>query len=194
MTNSIVTLLKSKKTVFKMSDLAFLWNISNNDTLKSKIYYLVKQGKIIRLHQGIFALDNEFDKYELAGAMYNPSYVSRETVLRDHGIIFQYSTIIESIGRANKEYLVNNIKYQYNKIKDSVLLNSTGLISKDNYTIATKERAFLDTIYLNKNYYFDNLDSIDWEKCYEYAEIYENENLIKRLKKYHKDYVRQNKA
>lgn len=47
------------------------------------------------------------------------------------------------------------------------MTNSLGIQKKDNYYIASKERAFLDTIYLNQSYYFDNLSSIDWEKCFE---------------------------
>ena len=58
------------------------------------------------------------------------------------------------------------------------------IILKDNYSIATVERAFLDMIYLFPDYYFDNLDLIDFEKCNKIVHIYNNKELIKRLKKY----------
>ena len=190
MLNSIVKLLKSKKTVFSMSDLAILWNIKNQNSLKSKVYYLVNNGSIIRLHQGIFVLDNKYNKNELAGKLKSPSYVSLETVLRRTGCIFQHSNEISSISNTNKEYIIDNIKYSYRKIKDSVFFNTKGLDCYSNYSIATKERAFLDMIYFNKNYYFDNLENINWKKCEELIKIYNNKVLFKCFNNY-KKYVRQ---
>jgi hypothetical protein len=191
MSNSIVKLLSSGKTVFNVSDLAILWEIKNNDYLKSKIYYLIHAGDLIRLHHGIFAVDIKYNKYELAGKLNNPSYVSLETVLRAKDIIFQYSSEITSVGRNNKHYVINGVNYVYRKIKDNILYKSDGLENMDNYMIASRERAFLDMIYLNKNYYFDNLDSLDWKKSFELAIIYNNKSMIKRLKNYYKDYVGQ---
>ena len=193
MSNSIVKLLKSKKTVFNMSDLAILWNIKNQNSLKSKVYYLVDQGNIIRLHQGIFVLDNKYNKNELAGKLKSPSYVSLETILRKTGCIFQYSNEISSISNTNKEYIINNVKYSYRKIKDSVLFNMESIDCHQNYSVAIKERAFLDMIYLNKNYYFDNLENINWEKCEKIIKIYNNKILLKRLGSY-KKYVGQKQA
>ena len=74
--------MKSGKTVFNTSDLSVLWKISNRDTLKSKIHYLTQNKKIQKLHYGIYALNEEYNKYELAGKLKHPSYVSLETVLR----------------------------------------------------------------------------------------------------------------
>jgi len=82
---------------------------------------------------------------------------------------------------------VDKYSITFRKLKDTVLFNSTGIESKDNYSIATPERAFLDMIYLSPNYYFDNLKGINWEKCDELVKIYNNKSLIKRLNKYRKN-------
>ncbi len=184
MANSIETLLKSKQTVFNMTDLAFLWQIRNRDTLKSKIYYLIKKKKLIRIHQGIFVLDNNYNKFELAGKLKNPSYISLETILAKENIIFQYSSNISSVSNLSRHYNIDNIKYTYRKIKDSILLNQTGIIYKNNYAIADKERAFLDMLYLNSDYYFDNLENIDWNKCQEMVKIYQSKKLNNLIQKY----------
>jgi hypothetical protein len=55
--------------------------------------------------------------------------------------------------------------------------------------VASTERAFLDMIYLFPNYYFDNLRSINWDKCDELVKIYNNKELVKRLAKYRKNYA-----
>ena len=190
MLNSIVKLINSGKTVFDTSDLVFLWKISNRETLKSKIYYLVKQQKLKRIHYGIYARDNKYNKYELAGKLKHPSYVSLETILRQEGCIFQYSEEIASVSNLNRSYVCGGIKYSYRKIKDEVLYNKNGIIFSDYYAIANKERAFLDLIYLNKDYYFDSLNDIDWAECEKMVKIYNNKKLIKRLAEYKKLYVK----
>ncbi|MDP3381306.1 MAG: hypothetical protein Q8S84_07580 [bacterium] len=48
--------------------------------------------------------------------------------------------------------------------------------------IASKERAVCDRIYLSKNYYFDNLESINLEKLEEISQIY-NKRVILEIKK-----------
>ncbi len=184
MANSIEILLKNKQTVFNTTDLAFLWQIKDRDTLKSKIYYLTKKKKLVRLHQGIFALDNNYNKFELAGKLKNPSYISLETVLAKESIIFQYSSNISSVSNLSRYYDVDKTKYTYRKIKNSILLNQTGIIYKDTYAIATRERAFLDMIYLNSNYYFDNLEEIDWEKCQKMVKIYQSRRLNNLIRGY----------
>ena len=49
--------------------------------------------------------------------------------------------------------------------------------------IATKERAFLDVIYLNKDYFFDNLQPLDFDKVFKLIEIYENKRVETDVKK-----------
>jgi hypothetical protein len=48
-------------------------------------------------------------------------------------------------------------------------------------SIATKERAFLDTLYINSDYQFDNLRSVNWEKVFEILPIYFNKRLEKEV-------------
>ena len=55
----------------------------------------------------------------------------------------------------------------------------------ETYVIASKERAFLDMLYLYKEYHFDNLESINWEKVAEILPIYGgNKRMAAKLKKY----------
>ena len=48
--------------------------------------------------------------------------------------------------------------------------------------IASTERAICDRLYLSKNYYFDNLENIDFEKLEEISQIY-NKRVILYVKK-----------
>lgn len=189
MDNLIAKLYQSPKTILTNKDLALIWGETNQNNLKSKLTYYVKQGSLIRLTRGVFAKNKEYDAKELAVSIYTPSYISFETVLRESGVIFQHYDTIFAAGPWPKTMTIDKTTITFRKLKDSVLFNPSGVENKDNYSIATLERAFLDMVYLFPEYYFDNLGPINWEKCFELAATYHNQQLIKRLKKYQKQYA-----
>ncbi len=189
MDNLIAKLYQSPKTILNTKDLALLWEETNPINLKSKIFYYVKQGVLIRLTRGVFAKDKNYNSIELATSIYTPSYISFETALREAGIIFQHYDTIFVAGPWPLTKKIDKYMVTFRKLKNSVLYNPAGIKNKNNYSIATPERAFLDMIYLFPKYYFDNLKPINWERCFELVKIYDNQQLTKRLKKYQKNYV-----
>ncbi|MBI2050615.1 MAG: hypothetical protein HYT31_02310 [Parcubacteria group bacterium] len=184
--NLIAKLYQSPKTILTTKDIALIWRETNTVNLLSKIKYYAKQGSLIRLTRGVFAKNNEYDAKELATSIYTPSYISFETVLREAGIIFQHHDSIFVAGPYPATKKIDGHAITFRKLKDSVLYNARGIKNEKNYSIATPERAFLDTIYASPKFYFDNLRSINWELCFELVKIYENKQLVKRLKKYQK--------
>ncbi len=189
MDNLVVKLYQSPKTILSNKDLALIWQENNEKRLYAKTAYYVKQKALIRLTRGVFAKNKDYDPKELATSIYTPSYISFETVLREAGVIFQHYETIFVASKWPKTTKIDKHAITFRKLKNVVLFNSTGIISKNNYSIATTERAFLDMVYLFPNYYFDNLKPINWEKCDEIAKIYNNKELIKRLNKYRKNYA-----
>ncbi|MFA5000468.1 MAG: hypothetical protein WC545_03860 [Patescibacteria group bacterium] len=189
MDNLTAKLYQSPKTVLTIKDLALIWRENNSDNLKAKVSYYVKQGVLIRLTRGVFVKDREYNPKELATSLYTPSYISFETALRQAGMIFQYYETIFVASKWPKNLEIDGHKIAFRKLKDEVLFNPSGVISKDNYNLATPERAFLDMIYIAPNYYFDNLGPLDWEKCARLVKIYNNKQLIKRVDEYHKIYA-----
>lgn len=181
--NSIAKLLQTKMTIFSNEDLAIIWQITNRDYLKSKIYRLVKSGQLLRLRSGIFALDKNYDRFELANKLVVPSYIGFETILATEGVIFQYDSKIYSASRQNREIQIDDQQYLYRKIKDSVLLNKIGIKCDGIVCKAGKERALVDILYLQPTFYFDNLNNIDWDLCFDIAQIFQNKSLTRRLNK-----------
>lgn len=175
-----------EKTIYTINELGLVWKITNRDVLRNKVFYWVKNHKLNRIKRGVYALINQFDKLELAGKLQSPSYVSLATVLQKNGVVFQYDLMITSVAQVNRSYKVDEIDYNYRKIKDAVLFNDKGLIRKTAYTIASKERALLDMMYLTPKFYFDNLTGIDWEKAFELVDIYNNKRLTRELNKLYK--------
>ena len=138
------------------------------------------------VRKGIYSKDKNYDKYELATKIYTPSYVSLETVLGAAGITFQLYGQIFVMSYTTKEIECDGQKYSYKKIKDTILTNQAGIESRENYNIASPERAFLDVVYLHKDYHFDNLSVLSWNKVYEILPIYGgNKRMAKMVKIYH---------
>ena len=109
-----------------------------------------------------------------------------EMVLGTVGITFQSYGQIFVASHTTKEIERDGQKYSYNKIKDTILTNQMGVETRENYSIALPERAFLDVVYLHKNYHFDNLSILDWNKVYEILPIYNgNKRMTKMVKVYH---------
>ena len=182
---SILSILREGNTVFTFKDILLSSRETNTSLLKRRINYYVKNKELYPIRKGIYAKDKNYDRLELANRIYTPSYISLETVLSREGIVFQHYEQIFLVSYLTREIICDGQKYVFRKIKDTLLTNSLGLEKKDNYFIASRERAFLETVYLNKNYYFDNLSSIDWDRCFEILYIYENKAMEKRLNSYH---------
>lgn len=184
MKNLTYRLYQQPQTIFTSRDIAIVLGETNIDILKSRINYYVKRGELIALRRGIYARDERYNKYELATKVYTPSYVSLETVLLIEGVIFQFSETITVVSYVTREIEIDGKGIMFRKIKDSILGNPMGIKYEDNFAKASKERAFLDSIYLYKNYYFDNLDGVDWKECESLLSVYEGAITKEKLKSY----------
>ena len=184
-------MLLEKRTIFSTNILGYYLDIDNYDTLKKRIYRLTKGNKLTRLKRGLFYITlKDYSKYECANFLYPPSYVSFETVLQLSGFIFQPYTSIFSAAIRNKKYFVDNTKYIYRKIDKEILVNIKGIEKRKNYFIATPERAVLDMIYVNENFYFDNLRNLDFEKAKYLSSIYkDNKKILYNLNILKKQYA-----
>ena len=179
--------MRSNKTVFTFKDVLLLWGESDVNFVKKKINRYVKAGKLNAIRRGIYSKDKNYDKYELATKIYTPAYLSLETVLGAAGVTFQLYGQIFAVSYQTKEIECDGQRYSYRKIKDTILTNQTGIESRENYNIASPERAFLDVVYLQKDYHFDNLSALNWEKAYEILPIYGgNKRMAKMVEMYHK--------
>lgn len=185
-------LLRSAKTVFLTKDAALLWGEERESIISGRLNKYVRAGKLIRIRRGIYAKDNNYDRFELATRIYTPSYISFETVLTREGINFQYYSNIFVASYVTREINVNGQKISFVRMKDYVLSNTFGIENKKGYSTASKERAFLDRIYVSKDYHFDNLDILNWDKVFEILPIYQNKRMDKKVKKYFEHYKKTN--
>ena len=178
----IEAIYKSDRTVFKLKDIGMLTDNRNADNLKASVNYYVAKGVVRRVRKGVYVKDS-YQPEELAGRIYSPAYISLETVLIKAGVVFQYSSSIKAISYLSRTIVVDDINISYNKIKNSILINDRGIICENNINRATPERAFLDRLYLCKNYYFDNIGQLNIDAIENLIEIYGSKELEKRVRK-----------
>lgn len=181
-------LLRSPKTVFTVKDIALLWGESAENAIRVRLSKYVKTGKLIRVHRGVYVKDKNYDRFELATRIYTPAYVSFETVLTRSGVNFQYYGNIFVASYISRELTVDGQKISFVRMKMDVLSNTAGIDHFGGYSIATKERAFLDRIAVSKKYHFDHLDVLDWDRVFEILPIYHNKRMEKKVREHFEHY------
>ena len=179
----VFAVYKDKRTVFRLNDVALLVGESNFQSLNKKLNYYVHTGKLKNPRRGIYT-KLEYNPEELACNIYTPSYISLEYVLQKSGIIFQYDSGITAVSYLSRSIEVTGKNFLFRKIKGEVLVNTAGINRHENHVnIASAERAFLDLMYLNTEFYCDNLNPLNRQIAYKILSIYKSKSLSERVKK-----------
>ncbi len=187
----IISLVRSKRTIFTIRDFALFWPDMSGEIIKKTLYRYVNSGRLHRLRRGIYALNEDYDRYELATRLFTPCYISFETVLVKAGIVFQFYSSILAASYLSREIKISGQGYVFHKLNAHILTNHAGIEDGGNYAIASPERAFLDVLYINKEYHFDNLVGIDWAKVDSILPIYgDNQRMAARIKRYKANFLK----
>lgn len=173
----VLAIYKESRTVFRLKDIAILVGEESFQSLNKKLNYYVQTGKLENPRKGIYAKPN-YNIEELACSIFSPSYISLEYVLQKAGVVFQYDSRITSVSYLSRDIEVENQQFTFRKIKGSTLVNTLGIIRQTNHiNIASPERAFLDLLYLEKDYYFDNLNPLDKDLINKLLPLYQSKPL-----------------
>lgn len=179
--NKLVQLSNSKRRVFTAQDLGVIWNYGDEDKLFELIKYYSRQGEIFTLTRGLYSThDYSEDElrsdqqllYEIANKLVPNSYVSLYTILAQEGVIHQYYDAIYSVANRKVTRRVNGVKFEYQRVKDSVLLNDWGIVNDEGIRRATAPRAVLDSRYLYPKWEMENLERVDSKLLIKGAKIY----------------------
>jgi len=176
--NNLSKIINSWKTVFNKNDIIKIWDFSTFFALDKFIQRNKENWILINPFYWIYTF-KKYNIFEFACKLRKLSYISFETVLQREGIVFQdYWNIIFLACNDTGEKKVVWKTFKFSKIKNPVLLNPLWINHMGWYMIATKERAICDRVYLSKNYYFDNLEWVNFEKLEEISQIYNNKRVI----------------
>ena len=179
----VFSVYNDSRTVFRLNEIALLTGDTNFISLNKRLNYYVRKGKLLNPRKGLYTKP-DYNPEELACTIYTPSYISLEYVLQKSGIIFQYDLRYTTISYLSRRIEVSGRTYQFRKIKGEILVNTDGIIRKnDQINMATAERAFLDLMYLETDYYFDNLNPLNKQIITKLLSIYQSRALSERVHK-----------
>lgn len=172
---------QDRATVFRVADVAMMTGETDGTRLVQRLRYGVSKGYLVSPCNGIYAKKN-YSFEELACKLYIPSYISLETVLQKAGVIFQYTSEITMVSYLSRTIEVGGKTIKYKKIKNEIIVDMRG-INRGEINEATPERAFLDTLYLNSHYHFDNPAVLNRNEIQSLLSIYNSPTLTKRALK-----------
>ena len=185
-----------------------LVNFSNKDTKLSRD---VKNGKLIKIVNGLYETDSNTSPYLLAGSIYGPSYISFEYALSFYGFIPEKVTIVTSATFNKKKKKIFNTSfgtYTYRDVPQTAYPEEIILKEENGYSyqIASKEKAICDKLYTLKpiknldnlrKLLFDDLridkdifESLDIEKIEKLSILYHSTNvslLAKYMRKFNNE-------
>ncbi|PIU41930.1 MAG: hypothetical protein COS99_02840 [Candidatus Omnitrophica bacterium CG07_land_8_20_14_0_80_42_15] len=145
-------LLKIKKLYFSALDLASCLGIGF-DSAKVTCARYTKAGFIVRIKRNFYILRERWDRlsseelFSVANILEVPSYISFTTALSYYEISTQVQRdFIESACmRRTKSVSIAVRQFEFFKIKN---LYYNSFVKKENFFIATPEKAFIDSLYL----------------------------------------------
>lgn len=182
--NVLKLILSDARTVFPIQSMVMLSGISDGVRLTKMLNYYVKKGDILNPRRGIYTKPN-YNAEELACAIFHPSYISLEYVLKQAGVIFQYDSTITSVSYLSRNMEVDGKNFSFRQIKPELWMGFSGITQQGNVCKATPERAFLDMLYLSAgNCYFDNLRPLKRKEVLALLPSYNSKTLVKTTKKF----------
>lgn len=187
----------------------YLTKYSNKDT---KLSREVKNGKLIKIINGLYETDINTPGYLLATSIYGPSYISFEYALAFYGLIPERVNVITCATfnkKKKKRFNTSFGIFTYRDIPNEAYPEEILLKEEKNYSyqIASIEKALCDKLYtlkplnnysnLEKMLYSDlriernDIKKLDVEKIEKLSNLYHSRN-IKLLSKYLKRNKRKN--
>ena len=176
----LLELYKSPQTVFTFNTVLMMCGAKGVASLVAKLNYNVRAGRLLNPRRGIYAKQN-YKVEELCGQLYTPSYISLEYVLQRAGVVFQFDSSVTAVSYVSRTIEIDGNTLQYHRVKNSILGATDGIANYNGYSMASPERAFLDVMYLNKEYYFDNLNPLQYSKIKALLPLYGSKTLEKRV-------------
>ena len=156
--------------LFTLDDLASVE--TNKQYLRILLSRYVKSGAVLRLKKGVYVAKNYIDRVEragrarayaefLTGVLYEPSYISLEYILHQHGLIPEAPVAVTAVARKKTAVFSTPFStYRYHTIKPTLF---TGFTSKrdGDYIIfrASAAKALFDFLYFRKSH-LENTEAI----------------------------------
>lgn len=143
---AIKLLYQKKVSLFNINDAKKIFGIKKENTLYKLLQRLEKSEVIKRITKGKYQfLFREYNDFELANFLINPSYISLESALSFYGILPQFPYTITSVTPLkSKKIIYQEKEYEFCHLESKYFF---GFVKKEKFLIATPEKALLDELY-----------------------------------------------
>jgi len=177
----------SKDQVIDSSTFSLLGEDPQN--IRCQVQYWRRQGHLILLKRGVYALSNDLRKQPLsmgfiANFLLSPSYISLECALSYYDLIPEAVTAYTSVSTKKTTKFKSPLGvFEYRSIKEGLFFGFTKATDEgQNYFIAYPEKAILDFFYFHQgmdgsesefeSYRFQNLESLNLKRFNEFRVRY----------------------
>lgn len=153
-------LTDSGKTVFTLGDIQSFWGEEDRRNVVMSARRMVKADLLLKLGKGYYALNKDYNHYELANTIISPSYISLHSALLFWGVAFQKEETVHSVALLNYEKELDGVLYSYHAMKKELFFDTRGVVLKEHISIAGSERAILDSFYFGLLVNVDNQEAV----------------------------------
>jgi len=183
-------LLKRRIKIFTPSEFNQVFAVPASKT-KRYLGKWVKEGFLIRLRQGLYAIKSDLPREEeIANRLYKPSYLSFEYALAFYNILPEMPYVVTSTTtKPTRNFNIATKPFSYMKIKQNAytgyLLTKIG---DSSFLIAEPEKALVDYLYfvaLSKKPFNERLitKNLNKEKIINYSKLFDRPALSEIIKK-----------
>ncbi len=161
----LAKLLAQDEKILHSKDLANLWNIANNNTLRTTLKRYCKNQLLYRIYKGFYSVvkPEKVDPGILgAKAIHGYCYLSTESVLFFEGYISKKITSHTFVAEKSRRFTIGKNLYRSRQLNTKYLFNPEGVEIKNSLKQANVYRAIADMLYFSPKYHFDR--EVDWEK------------------------------
>jgi predicted transcriptional regulator of viral defense system len=133
---------------FTTKDLRDVLEINNRRTFEQTVKRLEEENILTKIERGKYLKTNSnYEKFEIAQFIYNPSYISFETALSYYGLINQLPfEITSATPKKGVEKEFEGQLYSYQHMQKELYI---GFKKEEEYLIALPEKAIFDQIYIS---------------------------------------------
>lgn len=146
---------KIKTNIFTVLDAQKYFPKEDASAIKTQLSRFAVRGLIASIKRGLYCFDPKaVDEFVLAHLLYQPSYVSAESALHYYGIIPDIPQAVTSVTVTTSKRIKSSLGlFLYSKIKFELFFGYDTILSPGSaysFSIAQKEKALLDYLYLRK--------------------------------------------
>ena len=185
---------------FPLISSSHIFNVTRKPAiLRWNLVQWQKKGLVIKLKRGLYVLNEKDRKISpsrtfIANALYSPSYVSNEYILRYYSLIPEMVVDLTSVTTKKTNKFENAFgTFRYQHLKEELLFGFTKEEDENGFPvlIAEPEKALLDFFYFNQkefknkekeifalSYRFQNFERIRKKKLKDFAKRYNNKVIL----------------